>query len=178
MRCVFIYGPVASGKLTVATALNTITGLPVFHNHYAVDAALSLFEFGSPGFVRLRELIWLSAFKEAALTDRSFIFTFNPEASVPPTFISAATSAIESAGGTVLYVSLECSEAVIESRISESSRSQYGKITSAEQYRFLRNSGAFTFAPLPSPHLLINTHNVSPEDAALQIHSLLESQAA
>ena len=178
MRCVFMYGPVASGKLTVATAVNTITGLPVFHNHYAIDAALSLFEFGSLGFVRLRELIWLSAFREAALAGRSFIFTFNPEASVPPTFIGAATTAFESAGGTVLYVSLACSEAVIESRISASSRSQYGKLTSVEQYRLLRNSGAFTFAPLPSPHLLINTDSVSPEDAARQIQNLLAGRAA
>jgi len=178
MRCVFIYGPVASGKLTVANALNTITGFPVFHNHYAVDAALSLFEFGSPGFVRLRELIWLSAFKEAATANRSFIFTFNPEASVPPTFIGAATAPIESVGGTVLYVSLACSESVIESRVSASSRSRYGKLTSVEQYRLLRASGAFAFASLPSPHLLISTENVSPEDAARQIHLLLESQAA
>ena len=62
MRCVFLYGPAASGKLTVATALQGRSGLPLFHNHLAVDAALSLIDIGSPPFVRLRELIWLGAF--------------------------------------------------------------------------------------------------------------------
>ncbi len=177
MRCVFIHGPVASGKLTVANALHALTGLHVFHNHLAVDAALALFDFGSPEFVRLREVIWLSAFKEAAAAGRSFIFTFNPEASVPHQFMAAEAEAIEGAGGTIVYVALTCSESVIESRISEASRASFGKLTSLKQYRHLRDSGAFSFAPLPGPHLTINTDSVSPEDAARQIHALLESRA-
>jgi hypothetical protein len=95
MYCVFIHGPAAADKLTVATALKARSGLPVFHNHLAVDTALSLFEFGSPGFVRLREVIWLAAFREAADSGRSFIFTFSPEASVPPAFIGAAVDVVE-----------------------------------------------------------------------------------
>src|SRR6266446_6929409 len=114
MYCVFIHGPAAAGKLTVANALKARCGLPVFHNHLAVDAALSLFEFGSPGFVRLRENIWLAAFREAAERERSFIFTFSPETSVPHAFIGAAIDVIVDAGGQVLFVSLTCGEAVIE----------------------------------------------------------------
>ena len=36
-RVVWIYGPPASGKLTIARELSTLTQLPVFHNHLAVD---------------------------------------------------------------------------------------------------------------------------------------------
>jgi cytidylate kinase len=39
MRLIFLHGPAASGKLTVARAIAARTGLPVFHNHLAVDAA-------------------------------------------------------------------------------------------------------------------------------------------
>jgi hypothetical protein len=175
MYCIFIYGPVASGKLTVATSLHALSGLPVFHNHIAVDAALSLFEFGSPGFVRFRELIWLSAFNEAVRADRSFIFTFNPEASVPPSFINAASSVIENGGARILFIALTCSEAVIEARIASSSRSAFCKLTSVEQYRHLRDTGAFSFAALPEPDLTIATDTVSSEDAASHIYRLIES---
>jgi hypothetical protein len=177
MQCVFIHGPAASGKLTVATALQGLTGLPLFHNHLAVDAALSLFEFGSPEFIRLRDVIWLSAFKEAAQAGRSFIFTFHPEASVPATFIEAASSIIESAGGRTVFISLTCSEAVIESRLSAASRSKFRKLTSLELYRQLREGGAFAFPSMPEPHLTVDTGIVSPEDAARRIHQLLESRA-
>jgi hypothetical protein len=138
MYCVFIHGPAAAGKLTVATALRARLGLPVFHNHLAVDAALSLFEFGSSGFVRLREAIWMAAFREAAESGRSFIFTFSPEASVPPAFVGAAVDVVKRAGGQVLFVALTCSETVIEERIEAASRSAFRKLTSVAEYRRLR----------------------------------------
>ena len=175
MRCIFIYGPPASGKLTVATALRDLTGLPLFHNHLAVDTALSLFEFGSPSFVRLRDIIWRSAFMEAARADRSFIFTFNPEASVPAAFVETVNTIVESAGGRIVFVSLTCSEAVIESRLSADSRKEFGKLTSLEQYRQLRADGAFAFAPMPEPDLSIDSGALSAVDAARQIHELLRT---
>src|SRR3712207_8152880 len=54
MEMVFVHGPAASGKLTVARELGLLTGLPVFHNHLVVDVLLEVFEFGSPEFVALR----------------------------------------------------------------------------------------------------------------------------
>ncbi|HXH95052.1 MAG TPA: shikimate kinase [Thermoanaerobaculia bacterium] len=172
MYCVFIHGPAASGKLTVANGLKARSGLPVFHNHLAVDAALSLFEFGSPGFVRLREAVWLAAFREAAERGRSFIFTFSPEASVPPAFIDTAVDVIEGAGGQVLFVSLTCGEAVIEERIEAASRSAFRKLTSLAEYRQLRERGAFAFPPLPAD-ITIATDELSPEDAAGLIQELI-----
>ena len=175
MYCVFIHGPAAAGKLTVATALKACTGMPVFHNHLAVDAALSLFEFGSAGFVRLRENIWLAAFREAAESGQPFIFTFSPEASVPPAFVGDAVDVIENTGGQVLFVSLTCSEEGIEGRIEAASRSAFRKLTSVAEYRQLRERGAFAFSPLPAD-ITIATNEVSPEEAAERIHELIENR--
>lgn len=177
MRCIFIHGPAASGKLTIATVLGALSGLPVFHNHLAVDAALSLFDFGSPGFVGFRDSIWLSAFTQAVREDRSFIFTFNPESSVPPSFIDTVREVVQRGGGGIVFVALTCAEPVIESRISSASRSAFRKLTSLEQYRRLRDSGAFSFPSLPDPDLVIATDTVSPEEAARQIDDLIESRA-
>src|SRR3546814_12818834 len=66
VRLVFIHGAAASGKLTVARELAALTGLPLFHNHLVVDALLAVFPFGSPGFVLLRETMWMDVFRAAA----------------------------------------------------------------------------------------------------------------
>ncbi len=86
---IFLYGLPATGKLTVAQELATLTGYKLFHNHLAVDLLLSVFEFGSPQFVALREQIWLSVFESACQTQLpGLIFTFAPENTVRPEFIS------------------------------------------------------------------------------------------
>ena len=175
MQMIFIYGPAASGKLTVARALQQLSGFRLFHNHLAVDAALSLFDFGTPSFIQLREVIWLSAFEEAAQAGQSFIFTFHPEASVRPGFIRDAVDAIEKSGGQVYFVALECPQEQIELRISNADRSNFRKLTSLADYRRLQSSGAFEFPPMPDPVITIRTDLVTPEEAALAIHSRIRS---
>ena len=66
VQVVFIHGPAASGKHTIGLQLSRLTGLPLFHNHLAVDAALSLFRFGTQGFKNVRSAVWRTAFQEAA----------------------------------------------------------------------------------------------------------------
>ncbi len=66
MKLIFVHGPVACGKLTIAKEVAASTGLRLFHNHLTVDLVGSFFEFGSEGFVRLRESIWIESFQQAA----------------------------------------------------------------------------------------------------------------
>jgi hypothetical protein len=69
MNLVVIYGPPASGKLTVAQELSAITGYKLFHNHLTVNAVAALFEFGSAEFMRLLRHIPLALLSEAVLVD-------------------------------------------------------------------------------------------------------------
>jgi hypothetical protein len=172
MWLVFLHGPPASGKLTVGRELQAVTGFRLFHNHLVVDLLESLFEFGSAPFVRLREQLWLSAFREAARNDVSLIFTFAPEHTVRTSFPAAAESAVRSEGGRVLFVSLRCAEPELERRLSDPTRSAFGKLRSSKQYRELRDSGAFEFPPLRAD-LLIDTDALSPPQAAQEISARL-----
>src|SRR3954468_6170352 len=86
MQLIFIYGPAASGKLTVSRKLAALTGTALFHNHLVVDAVSAVFPFGSEPFARLREHFWVQIFAEAAAAGRSLIFTFAPEPSVAADF--------------------------------------------------------------------------------------------
>lgn len=177
MRLIFIHGPPAVGKLTVARELAELTGLPLFHNHLAVDVLTPLFEFGSPSFVKLRELIWLSVFQEAAKHDVSLIFTFAPERTVRPSFIQDTITTIEARGGVVHFVRLTCAAGQIEQRLASPSRAEFGKLQSLDQYQALTRAGAFDYPEVPAV-LTIDTGVVSPREAAVTIRAFLAREAA
>jgi chloramphenicol 3-O-phosphotransferase len=169
MDLVFIHGPAAAGKLTVARELQKITGLPVFHNQLVVDALTPVFEFGSAQFVKLREKMWLGVFQEAARTDRSIIFTFVPEKTVTESFVREAVNLVRAEGGRVLFVELTCPSSVQEERVEATSRAEFGKIRSVQVLRELRESGAFDVGALPDSGLKIDTSKVGPAEAARTI---------
>src|ERR1700691_3895470 len=109
MKLIFIYGLPATGKLTVAVELVAITGYKLFHNHLVVDLLLSVFEFGSPEFVTLREEFWLSIFDQACRSELpGMIFPFAPEATVRPGFIDKLVRTVAGAGGEVDFIELTC----------------------------------------------------------------------
>jgi len=53
MRLIFIYGPPATGKLTVAKELAKLTKYKIFHNHLTVDLIGSVLKFGTKTFLTL-----------------------------------------------------------------------------------------------------------------------------
>jgi hypothetical protein len=175
MRVIFIYGPAASGKHTIGTQVAALTGLPLFHNHLAVDAAKSLFAFGTPEFNNLRAAVWRAAFREAGAARRSFVFTFHPEATVDPHLIEELVEVVQSAGGKVLFVELTCSTNTVLRRLAEPSRTKFGKLTDPVLYQELEKQGAFAFPPLPAPLLKIDTDMMTPSAAAREIANALLS---
>jgi hypothetical protein len=168
MILLFLHGPPAVGKLTVAKELAELTGFKLFHNHLTVDLVCSVFPFGSESFIKLREEIWLGVFREAADRDVSLIFTFAPETTVRPQFIQNAIDVVESAGGKVVFVELACNEAELEERMVDPSRRTFGKLSSTEEYRALKERGVFQFPALPA-ELSIDTTHSSAEATAQKI---------
>lgn len=165
MQLVFIHGAPAVGKLTVARELAALTGFRLFHNHLTVDLVGSVFAFGSEPFVQLREEIWLATFREAARHDVSLIFTFNPESTVREGFIQDSIDVVTREGGEIVFVELTCAENELERRMENPSRGEFDKLRSVEQYRSLRETGAFHFPRLPHG-LSLDTTNSPPGDVA------------
>lgn len=173
MRLIFIHGPAASGKLTVARELAALSGLPLFHNHLVVDALLAVFPFGSPAFVELREAMWMDVFRAAADDRQSLIFTFHPEASVSPDFPERVAALVEAAGGRVDFVALTCAPETVAVRVEAASRQASGKLSSLALLRELEAQGAFAYPPLPAV-ITIDTGVVEPGEAAIRIYEGLE----
>jgi hypothetical protein len=166
MLLAFIHGPAASGKYTIGRQVADALGWPLFHNHLTVDLVRELFPFGAPAFRSLRERIWLDTFEEAARSDQSLVFTFQPESTVAPAFIDRAVETVEARGGAVAFVELTCPDDVVEARIEDEGRAAFGKLRSAEFHRELRRSGDLDFPPLPKPLITIATDEVEPDEAA------------
>jgi hypothetical protein len=174
MKLLFLYGRPAVGKLTVARAVSARTGGRLFHNHLAVNLALSVYDFGTPGFIALREQVWNDVFRQV-MADRLplLIFTFNPENTVPQEYIDGLFARVSEAGGEVIPVELVASESEIESRLGSGSRRLDGKTMDAPMYRQLRETGAFDTPVITAPRLRLDTGKLTPPEAAERIVALL-----
>ncbi len=175
MQLVFIYGPAAAGKYTIASHLSEITGIKLFHNHLVVDLVSDLYEFGTEPFIELRETLWLHTFDVAANHGLSLIFTFAPEATVRPSLIDEIFALYTNAGGEVLVVELTCPTEVIESRLGNSSRKEFTKMADVELFREVSARGGFAFDYQFSPAISIDTSEVNAEDAASRISNLINN---
>ena len=166
MQVIFIYGQAASGKLTIARELAARTGMALFHNHLIVDAVGAVFSFGSDAFVRLREQFWLAVFSEAARVGRSLIFTFAPEPTVTPGFAERVREVVCAAGGDVVFVALTVPQDEQERRLTDPSRTEFGKLRSLELLRRLRDEFTACMAAMPAATLTIDTGACAPGEAA------------
>src|SRR5215212_3785199 len=124
---VFLHGPPAAGKLTIARALEGLVGFPVFHNHLVVDLLTGFFPFGTEAFVRLRERFWLDVLTEAAAAGRSVSFTYAPDTTVPSGFPARVVEVVGAHGGRVRFVRLLVSHAEQERRIVLPDRGRWHK---------------------------------------------------
>lgn len=173
MRLLFLYGPPAAGKYTIARRVADATGLPLFHNHLVVDAVGAVFPFGSPAFAALREKFWLDVFRAAGAEKRSLIFTFQPEPSVSESFASRVADMVHAAGGDVTFVRLLASLEAQRTRIANTDRAAFGKLRDAALLQELHPQFLACEEAMPEPDLVIDTDTAAPEEAATLIAALM-----
>ncbi len=128
MKLVFIYGPPAVGKLTVATELAKLTGFKLFDNHVSIDFVKSVFEYGTRQYWKLIEKYRLSMFKEAAKHGINTIVTFVYDKATDDPFVKRTIKAISKEGGSVCFVRLSCDEEELARRVNSKGRRKMGKI--------------------------------------------------
>jgi hypothetical protein len=130
---------------------------------------MAVFDFGSESFIKLREEIWLSVFKEAARNDISVIFTFAPEQTVRTSFIQDPLNAVEPFKGKVRFIELICPIDELERRLENPSRAEFNKLRSLESFRKIRQAGKHIYPKLPNSGLTIDTSKMSPQESARKI---------
>ena len=169
-QVIFLFGRPGVGKLTVGELLAVETGYRLLHNHAVVDLVTSLFSFGSPPFVALREKMWLVAI-DASLAARQsgVIMTFAPESTVTDDFIPALQKRVIQRGAQLRFIELRCSDAELETRLTQDSRERFGKLRDVYQFRKLDKAGAFDRPQMPEAELVVDTTNTQPLESARAI---------
>lgn len=169
MNLIFIYGPPAAGKLTVAGELASLTGYKVFHNHLSIDCIEPVFEFGSPSFGRLIDLIRVETVAEAARENVNLIYTFCYAKNSDDPHVKKIINAVEKHGGNVCFVLLVCQRKELESRVLEENRKKFGKANNLEILNKLLDRYEL-FQPVNAREsLVIDNTNLSPQNVARQI---------
>ena len=76
MKFILICGGAATGKMTIGQSLAEKTGFKLFYNHMSLELVNAFFDFGTPSFRRLDDLIRFGIFEEIANSDiDGLIFT-------------------------------------------------------------------------------------------------------
>ena len=130
MKLIFIYGPPAVGKFTVAKELATLTGLKLFHNHLTIDVVTSIFEHGSDSYYKLLRMIRFAMFEEAARINISGIIMTFVYGRSRQKIAEQYAKMIEDNGGEICFVRLYCEKSILAQRVIQEDRRKYGKIVS------------------------------------------------
>jgi len=166
MKLVFIYGPPASGKLTVARELAKLTGFRIFDNHVSIQFVQSLFDFGTQSFWHLVHKYRLEMIEEAARQRIDTIFTFVYERKIDDPFIRKILQKVERSRGTVCFVRLQCNKKELERRVTNRTRKKLGKIATKkllnDLFRKLELNSEVPFRP----NLTVDTESMSPKKTA------------
>ena len=174
---VAIVGPVAVGKMTVGQELSRLTGWPLYFNHRILDLVTDFFPGGSEAFFRLVRAFNTEFYEAAGGHGLRFINTWGWRFDVPAEAeeVIKYVSPILAAGGQVYVAELTATLAVRLERNRTENRQRHKKTAWATDALLIEmdanerwNSGGTL--PVDLPHLVLDTVDRSPHEAALAIY--------
>ncbi len=168
MRLIYIYGPPASGKLTVATALASQTGFKLFHNHLTQDLAGVLYTEWNDMRRKLVDKLRLDVMEYAAQNNTDLIFTqYYTGNGQDIAFVNDTVEIIKRNGGTVKFVELTAPIGVLQKRVTNESRKPFEKAKDIETLqKHLDNS---KYQSVEYERLTIDSSKVEPDEASRNI---------
>ena len=170
MKLVFVYGPPASGKLTVARELSKITGYKLFHNMLTVDLAQAVLDWNDENFGDLTTKYRLITFKEAAKAKvEGIIFTYAYAPKVDDAFVKKVIHQIKADKGEIYFVQIHAKKEELLKRVGSDSRKELKKLIDKsilEKQLDKRDQ----YAKIPFVETFsVDTTNISPNEAAEMI---------
>lgn len=170
MKLIFLYGPPAVGKLTIAKILQEKLGYRLLHNHSIVNPIAEIFPFENPANRLLTREFRLRILEEAAKCDINIIATFGIAGNDPFTHVADVINTVEIQKGEICLVHLTADQETILNRIEDASRKEHRKNLSKEKLKEILKDNPDIYNKYPlKEHLSINTTKISPEEAAEKI---------
>ena len=169
MKLIFLHGPPASGKYTIARVLHTGYGVLNFHNHLTIDVAKALFDFGTQPFWDLTHRLRRTALAARAEEGgANVVFTNCYSLPHDDAIVEALEHEVTSRGGEFLPVFLECSLEELRRRVTDPARAEMRKLhTVAGLEEFM---GEWNLVALERPNtIVVRTDGRSAEECAEEI---------
>ncbi len=168
MKLIFIYGPPASGKLTIAEILSERTGIPLFHNHLSRDLVKDIYGDQLRDNYGLVDRIRFDVFDYCSKNQTDLIFTYVYEGENDNENVRQLIGVIERNEGEVVFVELTATKEDLISRVGNESRTKFRKLTDpAIMDKITQDMSIFSIPFVRS--LKINTSHLSPDESASAI---------
>lgn len=144
MNLVLIYGPFASGKLTIGLELQKLTGYKFLENNAVNKPPLQVFPFGTPVFKRIAGKLRLDICREAASHNVNLITSLVYVEKDDDDYIRELMEAVSTEGGQVKFVRVKCGDSELVKRVSDKSRKGKGKILDPDYMKELLTKNNIT----------------------------------
>jgi hypothetical protein len=169
MNLLYLHGPPASGKRTIAEAVQTVVGGRWFPNHVAIDYAKTVLDFDGPGFWDLVHSVRLAALDAAGRHGQPLVLhtsCYSHPEDLP--LVEGFERIVQNHGGELLPVFVTCRRETLDARVGLPDRMELRKLTSRE--RLADFLAAWNLTAVPRPNCLtIDSDLFSPEQAAEEI---------
>jgi deoxyadenosine/deoxycytidine kinase len=173
---IFIHGPIAVGKFTVAKALSKKLGYKLAHNHYVNDFLLEIFERDSYYMDLVKDKLRYFLLENAAKAGINLVVThtythnFVSRTGLSDSkYVQMLEKKLKAAGARFYPVHLKASTAELLRRVGMSSRKKFAKLTSR---KVMRRQISFkdwsTTSKLKNNYVIDNT-NLSPQKVSEMI---------
>ncbi len=175
MKLIFLYGPPASGKYTIAKAIAQKLGYKLFHNHLTVDLAKGVFDYGTKAFWELVHKIRLDIFEKAAKENISgMIFTYVYEKDSDDSFVKQVLEKVNSNGGEIIFIQIYCDKKTLLERVKKDSRKQFQKVKTEEGLLEMLGKGdLLSSIPFVENNIIDNT-NLTVEETVQKVLTLIK----
>lgn len=171
MNLIFLYGPPAVGKLTIAKKLQEKLGYKLLHNHMIINIFEDIFDYDHPARNRLVRQFRLRIIEETVNDNLDLIITAGMAGSKTLfDYYTKIVEAVEKNGGNIFLVHLVADEEILIERVDDDFRKMYGKNFGRKEMREMLNKYKNIFDKYPNrEHLEINTSSKSADKAAKEI---------
>lgn len=165
MKLIFLYGPPAVGKITIANKLSNLTGIPLFHNHTSRDIVEDIYGDDLGRHYNLVHKIRNDVLDHCATNNTDLIFTFVYGGESDDDVVRSHIKSIEVNGGEVKFVELTASRNDLLERVGNESRKRSKKLSDPAVLQNLIESIDFCSIPLVNT-LKVNTSEHEPDESA------------
>ncbi len=168
MKLIFLYGPPASGKLTIAEKLSELANIPLFHNHLSRDLVKDIYGDKLRENYALVDRIRFDVLDYCSKNNTDLIFTYVYEGSDDDANVRDFIKTIENNAGTVLFVELTADRKDLIGRVDNESRKKFKKLTDPDIMERITEDMRIYSIPFVDS-LKINTSELTPDQSAKTI---------